>query len=288
MRISLERRQAITGYLFISPWLLGFLVFLAYPLVHSFWLSFNKMENLLNFQTSFVGWENYVRAWVIDVNFPSMFSLIVRNSILDVPLTLIFSLFTALLVNQKIRGQKAFRAIFFLPVLIVTGLVARELFFNSDVREKTIESLLTAPEIIFTYLGPDIAQFVREVMVRLTTILWHSGVQILIFIAGLQGISSTLYEAARVDGANDWEMFWKITLPMISPILLLNAVYTIVDGFTDVLNPILDYIKNLAFAGQFEMGYAAALGWIYFLFIFLLILVVVWASQKLVFYAGER
>jgi ABC-type sugar transport system permease subunit len=119
-------------------------------------------------------------------------------------------------------------------------------------------------------------------------VLWKTGVQMLIFLAGLNSVSPVLYEAARVDGATDWDRFWKVTLPLLSPVILVNLVYTIVDSFTDTFNLVLQYIQQTAFAGGFRLGYAAALGWIYFLIVFLILALVVKVTNRYVFYAGER
>jgi ABC-type sugar transport system permease subunit len=110
----------------------------------------------------------------------------------------------------------------------------------------------------------------------------------LIFLAGLNSVSYVLYEAARVDGATDWDRFWKVTLPLLSPIILVNLVYTIVDTFTDPFNEVLTYIQQTAFAGGFRLGYAAALGWVYFAIVFLVLALVVKVTNRYVFYAGER
>lgn len=289
LRIPLHTQQAIMGYLFITPWIVGFLLFLAYPLIQSFWLSFNNLENLVNFQIKYIGLANYIEAFLIDVRFLPMLYTVVRNSFIDVPLIIVFSLFTAIVVNQKLPGQGIFRSIFFLPVVISSGLVVRELFgqYQAETGGSPIVRGIDVPTVILL-VGPEFARTVFDLINRLALVLWRTGVQILLFLAGLQGISSTLYEAARVDGASEWEKFWKITLPMISPIILLVAIYTIVDSFTDIFNPILDYIKNLAFAGQFRMGYAAALGWIYFVVVFLMMGLVFWIGQRHTFYAGER
>ncbi|MBE3578026.1 MAG: sugar ABC transporter permease [Limnochordales bacterium] len=289
LRIPLHTQQAIMGYLFITPWIVGFLLFLAYPLVHSFWLSFNNLENLVNFQLRYIGLQNYVEAFLIDVNFLPMLYTTIRNAIIDVPLIIVFSLFTAIVVNQRLPGQGFFRAIFFLPVVIGSGLVIQQLFnqYQAEMGQAPLVRGIDVPTVILV-VGPEFARTVLDLMNRLALVLWRTGVQILLFLAGLQGISSTLYEAARVDGASEWEKFWKITLPMISPIILLVAIYTIVDSFTDIFNPILNYIKNLAFAGQFRMGYAAALGWIYFIVVFALMGLVFWIGQRHTFYAGER
>ena len=126
------------------------------------------------------------------------------------------------------------------------------------------------PYNVLSYFGADIVDLVQTVFGRLVTVLWRSGVQILLFLAGLQSISPSLYEAARIDGATEWELFWKVTIPMISPMMLLNLVYTIVDSFTSLDNELLQYIRTAGFTNA-EFQYSSALGWIYFAFIGVLV-----------------
>jgi ABC-type sugar transport system permease subunit len=129
------------------------------------------------------------------------------------------------------------------------------------------------PYEILNYFGSTIVNAVQTVLGIIVTVLWSSGVQILLFLSGLQSISPALYEAAKIDGATQWEIFWKVTIPMISPIMLLNIIYTIVDSFTNIRNPLLEYIQSYGFT-QAQFEYGAALGWIYFLFIGLVVAVI--------------
>src|SRR5690606_30645317 len=203
-------------------------------------------------------------------------------------------LFTAFLVNQKIRGRLFFRAVFFLPVVIASGLVVERLFEQlvetgqTMGAQQTVTRGIDLPGIVHLYLPEEVANAILDVLNRLTLILWRSGIQILLFLAGFQGISGTYYEAARCDGATDWELFWKVTLPMLSPIILVNIIFTIVGSFTDRFNPMLDLIRDAAFTGTFRMGFAAAMGWVYFAVIFLVLALVLATSRYWVFYSGER
>lgn len=287
MRLTLRQRQALYGYLFIFPWLIGFLVFVARPFTHSIQLAFSKVDMMAGFRLNFVGLDNFNEAFFIDERFvPILMDVLIRN-LVDVPIILTFALFTAFLVNQKIRGVGFFRAVFFLPVVIASGLVVDQLF-KQDVGSIEAVVGLDIPTLVSVYLPAQFADVVIDVMTRLTLILWRSGIQILLFIAGFQGISPSLYEASRIDGATDWEIFWKITLPMLSPIILVNTIYTIVDGFTDIFNPMVNFLRTVAFSGSFRLGYAAALGWIYFILVFILIGIVFISSKKWVFYGGAR
>ena len=144
------------------------------------------------------------------------------------------------------------------------------------------------PQLIADLLGHSMTEFLQSVLDRITVVLWKSGVQIVLFLAGLQGISSSLYEAARVDGATEWEMFWKITLPMISPVILMNVVYTIVAFFTDGTNPIVDYIYKQSFSNPQQFAHGAAMGWVYFAFAFALCGLCIGVLSRYVFVSGGK
>lgn len=293
-RLTLRQRRAMQGYLFISLWAIGFLTFQAWPFIQSFWLSFNSVDMMAGFSLKWVGLDNYREAFFLDERFVPTLLQVLRDMAIDVPIIIVFSLFTAFLVNQPLTGRTFFRAIFFLPVVIASGEVLSYLYPQLADTGNTLGSTASAgrgldiPGIVYMYLPPNIAELLLNTLNRLTLILWRSGIQILLFLAGLQGISSSLYEAAKVDGASDWEVFWKVTLPMLSPIFLVNVIYSIVDSFTDRFNPMLNLIKNAAFTGQFKLGYAAALGWVYFLVIFIILMVIMLISSRWVFYSGER
>lgn len=287
-RLTLSERRALESLGFISPWIAGFLLFALWPLLRSATLSLQKLEELVGFRTSWVGLDNFREAFLVDVQFVPMFLQVVRNTLLDIPAVLVFALFTALLVNLKLRGDQLFRAVFFLPVVIGSGIVVQQLQQQEVGQLTIVRSFAGFGQFLYTYLGAAPALALLDLLNRLALVLWGTGVQVLLFLAGLQGISPSLYEAARVDGATEWEMFWKITLPMLSPIILVVAIYTLVDSFTSVLNPILSYVRTIAFSGQFRMGYAAALGWLYFAFVFLLMVLIYKGAERHIFYAGER
>lgn len=287
MKLDLRTRSALTGYIFILPWLIGFTLFVARPFLHSIRLAFSEVDMIAGFHLNPVGWANFREAFFVDERFVPILVTVIQRNLVNVPIILTFALFTAFLVNQKIRGQAFFRAVFFLPVVIASGLVIEQLF-RQDVGSIEAVAGLDIPTLVYMYLPPQFADVIVDVLTRLSLILWSSGIQILLFIAGFQGISPSLYEASKIDGASDWEIFWKITLPMLSPIIIVNAIYTIVDGFTDIFNPMVNFIRNIAFSGSFRLGYAAALGWIYFLLVFILIGLVFIISRKWVFYGGDR
>lgn len=269
--LSAEKRHKLEGVIFISPFLLGTLLFFIFPLYISIRLSFGKLVKIDGFVIKLIGLDNYVRAFVIDANFVPMFLEIIRKTIIQVPLIIIFSLLLAILVNKNIKIKGFLRTVYFIPFLLGTGDVMKQLLDMGI--DKHIISLVGSnllPREFLAYLGPKVVEAVDNFFGVIVVVLWSSGVQILLFLSGLQSIPASLYESAKVDGANEWEMFWKITLPMISPIMLLIIVYSIITSFTDINNPMLSYIQSKAFQSlQFE--YAAAMGWIYFMFIILLV-----------------
>ncbi len=286
-RMSLTMQRTLEGYFFVAPWVLGFLVFMAWPLFQSFYLSFHELQATSLSDLKFRGIDNYKEAFFIDARFLPRLRDTLQANLLDVPVIMVFSLFSAILANQKIKGAMAFRAVFFLPLVIGSALVIKQLFAQG-VGGMVLNQGVNVQELAFQYLGPDAAAGVEGLLNRLLFVLWRTGVQMLIFLAGLNAISPVLYEAARVDGATDWDRFWKVTLPLLSPVILVNLVYTLVDSFTDAFNVVLEYIQSTAFAGGFRLGYAAALGWIYFAIIFVILILVVKITNRYVFYAGER
>jgi ABC transporter, permease protein len=261
----------LTCLLFVSPWLVGAAVFFLYPLFYSLRLSFGVIENPATQKVVFAGFENFRVAFMEDARFFPMLLSIAKDTLINTPLIVVFALFIATLLSKDIRGKGLFRSVFFLPVILGTGFVMQQLLgvqMNADAVEVARGILL--PEKVVRFLNPGVTQVILEFLSRVTLVLWKSGVQIIIFLAGLQAIPRSFYEAARVDAATEWECFWFISLPMMAPTLLLGAVYTIVAGFLDTSNEMLGYIHELGFQwSQFE--YASAVSWLYFLFVILVL-----------------
>ncbi|MBQ7726691.1 MAG: sugar ABC transporter permease [Clostridia bacterium] len=275
MKLSYAKRTSLSGYVFLSPWLLGAIFFLIFPFTFSLVLSFSGMD-ANNFSTMhLIGWENYKAAFVSDVEFLPLFYVVATDTLVNTPMIVIFALIAAIFVSRDIRGKGFFRAVFFLPVLLGAGFVMEQLR-GQNVQAETMEMArgILMPEQLRSYLGPEISQYISAFFTRITDVMWNSGVQIIILLAGVQGITPALYEVARVDGASEWEMFWKITLPMMAPILLLTIVYTIVASFTKA-SGMMDYIISKAFGSSVpEFAFSAAMGWIYFVFVLLVLGVV--------------
>ena len=291
MKWGLRKQRIFWGYVFMSPWLLGTAILLLWPLGRSLLLSFQKMTDIVGLQTEWLGPGNYVEAFREDVEFLPRLLGSMQELAINLPLILVFSVVMALLVARVQRGQTFLRAVFFLPVVIGSAGVITEMLragAGEEVVSGTTAPLLAAMGESADASSQAIIAPIQAVVNRLTLILWHTGVQILLFVAGLNSVSPSMYEAAQVDGASSWESFWKITLPMLSPVILVAAIYTIVDSFTDPLNAVVDYIMQVSIELRLRLDYGAALGWLYFAFIFVIILVLLQISKRMVFYMGER
>jgi ABC-type sugar transport system permease subunit len=288
MRLSMRAKSNLDGYLFISPWLIGFLLLVTYPLLFSLWLSFRDITNLRLLETTFVGIDNYKDAFVVDVDFGPLILENLGNLLMDLPIIMVFSLGMALLVSQPLFGRTFFRAVLFMPVVIGSAFVITQLAGQGVGAQTIVRDSSDLENALAVYVGEGGLEPLTILVNRIVFVLWRSGVQILIFVAGLHSIPQHFYEAARVDGASNWGIFWKITLPLLSPFILVNIIYTIVDSFTEPFNTTLDYIQEKALTGEFELHYGAALGMIYFLIIFAILGIVLLWSRRLVHYIGER
>ena len=268
--ITFERRNARNGLLFVSPWILASTVMLLYPVINSILLSFSDPTVQGAFTIKLSGLENYKKAFFVD-DFIPRFLYTIRYALSGLPMILIFSFFIAILLHRKMRFRGFFRSMFFLPVLIGTGVIMSRLLSKGvEVESMAMARKILMPDELMLYLGPEITKTVDGFLQWITIFLWKSGVQILLFLSGLQGISGALYESAHVDGATEWEKFWKITLPMMTPTILLVIIFTIVDSFNESYDRVLGYIIEVMMRRS-DFKYAAAMGWIYFLFIILLV-----------------
>lgn len=269
--LSYHLKQNGIGLMFMLPWIIGFCIFVAIPIGWSMFMSFHKVAVVPGgFKYTWLGMQNYRDAFLKDNVFPIELITYFQEMLLMVPIIVIFALLISLLLNQKFPGRFIYRALFFLPVIFATGQVLSELFTQGAGDVPFLAQYNLEP-LVGQYVGGDVAKIVLDVLSRVVLILWYSGIQILIFIAGFQTISPSIYEAVRIDGASPWDSFWKITLPASIPFISLNVLYTIIDLFTFPLNPVLKHIKDNMFKVDTGYGYASALAWIYFSFIFILI-----------------
>lgn len=291
---TLETRKAIHGYIFILPFLLGFLLFLLVPLINSLQMSFSKVGfSEEGFTREYIGIANYQSALTVDPEFNRLLTEELTKIGTQIPFVIILSYFVALLLNQKFKLRGLTRAIFFLPVIISSGVLVGIEANNSllsgmkDVIDNFAETgQITAvlEEFILGGFDPEgpIA-IVFEAVNSIYSVLMASGIQILIFLAGLQAIPSSLYEAARIDGATAWESFWKITLPMTSSLIIAAVIYSIVDTCVRSDSELLIKTREIM-VNRFDYGLSSAMAWIYFAVILVILGIVIGILSKVVFY----
>ncbi len=264
-------RSTITGTLFFLPWLIGFFAITAYPLVYSLVICFNQVQIKPGaIELKPVGWEYFRQAFAVDTEYPTKLLSSLASVLMGTPLVVVFSLVIALLLNRRFRGRTVYRIVFFLPVVIMSGPVMSELMTESSAMSINMD--IMGLRSILMELDYGWARILLTFLNSFVRILWFCGVQIIVFLAGLQKIDRNMYEAAAIDGATAWEAFWKITLPHLRPIILLNAIYTIIEMGTaadDATNgKIVGAIRDIAR----PYSYAAVLSWIYAFGLLLLIL----------------
>ena len=275
-----NRSDIISGYLFVSPWLIGLIVFTIVPIIQSFYYSLNVATIQADtLDLDYIGFENFHRLLFVDARFPTLIALYVVEMVINIPIAIVFSLLIALLINQPIRGQGGWRVIFFLPVIIVSGPIIQEL----QAQGATTLPILNDPtirQVLTDYLPEALSNAVISLLDNIIVILWYTGIPILIFLAGLQKIDRSIYEAASIDGASPWESFWKITLPAMKPFMTVNIIYLLVVLSYDANlkgSEIIDYIYEQSFSSiqGFGFGYGSAIAWLFFVVIVLLILLFV-------------
>ena len=294
LNISYERRKGLYGYGFIALWFIGALFFFIVPIFKSFYYSFNDVtpeEGAL--VKIWVGIENYKYAFAMDPNYRKYLVDAIGQMCAKTPVILIFSLFVAIIINQEFKGRGFARAVFFMPVIIATGPVyaiitgdlqtsgsASAEQFTTMFSTNMVDDLL---EFVGVYgLSDKFTEFISDTTGDILNLVWKCGIQIIIFLAALQGIPASAKEAAGIEGATSWEFFWKITLPYVSPMILVNFVYTIIDNFTDPSNQVMK--RLLEVQGDWKYGRSAAMAWSYFGIVLIIVLIVFAVMNKVVYY----
>lgn len=295
LKIPYERRKMLYGYGFLAIWIVGTIYFFLKPLCVSLWYSLNTTQVTLGkMETTFVGIQNYIDTFTKDTDYVDALLAVLKNTLWKTPIIIIFSIFIAVILNQKFKGRTFARAVFFLPVIIATGPVMS--IINGDMDSSGYaggaDQFSTMFETdmagaLLRFLGVyNISDRVTEIISLITSdifnLVWNSGIQIIIFLAALQNIPFSAKEAAQIEGATSWEFFWKITLPYISPMIVANLIYTIVDSFIDPQNGVMALV--LAQASAWNHGYSAAMAWAYFLIVMLALGIVLPIINKFVYY----
>ena len=293
--ISYEKKQGFVGFMFVLPWFIGFLMFFFVPAIKSIQFSFSEIKIFENYATTWNNFDNYIKIFTRNADFLQNLSSTFGDLAVNVPIILVFSLFVAVLLNRKFIGRGVARAVFFLPVIVTTGVVMTAFngasdtskVFEGEVSNGILFSTMNATEILFQLgLSEQITGYMTQIADRIFDVVWDSGIQIILFLAALQGISPALYEASDVEGATAWEKFWLITFPNVSPIILVNIVYTIVDTFSDPSNKVLAQVDSLVTV-TFDYGTAAAMVWVYFIIVLAIIGAVFLICKRLIFYSVD-
>ena len=296
--VSLEKKKSRAGWFFVLPFVVG-LVLIYLPIIFE-----SLKSTVVTAKGEFYGFGSYIEAFTHEEASDFAQTLVegIGGIILDIPMILLFSLFMAVLLNQKMAGRAAFRAIFFVPVIISTGGIARAEGFavvdtltdatgvNDGSGQNAADRMVNAVDMTRLFSGISATEgmlgYVTDAINNIFDIVNRSGVQMLIFLAGLQSISPAIYESVQIDGASAWETFWKITFPMISPMILVNAVYTVIDAFI-VDSSVMSYISGLTSSGV-PVPVQNAMSWIYFLLVIAILGIVVAVLSARTFYQRKK
>ena len=304
-KASLDARKARSGYIFVLPFILGLVLVYLPILLDSIWLSFGYLETVLDPTTGelvsemrYVGFEYYIVAFEDEAFLTALLESL-QQLLFQVPAIIIFSLFVAVVLNQKMLGRALFRAIFFIPVIISTGLMdsinAQDQMTEDSMdgidngmqngnEEDSANQIISTLDVEMIFrsmkLGGQLVDVIVQLVNDIYNIINYSGVQMLIFLAALQSVSPAIYEACRVDGATGWETFWKVTFPMISPMILVNGIYTIIDSFTRRTNPVMVYIDEFIV----DIYQKNTMSWIYFAIVILILAIFAGVASSFIFY----
>jgi ABC-type sugar transport system permease subunit len=297
LSLTMEGRNAVTGYLFLLPFVIGFLSFMFLPIIESLRMVFSRVRidlNIHGFTMDFTGLENLKRVFTIDPEFNRMLTEELWRMLLIVPAIIIFSLFVALILNQEFKARGLVRAVFFLPVIlssgIMIGLETNNTLLNSMadiIKEgnsvkssvtKVLEDILVAEGAASDYMA-----YIFGVINQIYDIAMASGIQIIIFLSALQTIPPSMMEAAEIEGATGWECFWKITFPMVSPLILVNVVYSVVDYFLRTDNRVMEKITTTLLM-RLDFSFSTAMAWAYFVVVMTIIGTAIALISKKVYY----
>ena len=292
-KLAYEKRKALYGYGFIGLWMIGTLFFFLIPLVKSLWYSFNEVSiGEGKMLTSFVGLDKFDYVLTVDENYADYLKDTLLETLWKTPLVVVFSLFIAVILNQKFKGRTFARAVFFLPVIIATGPVYKIINGDMDSTGNTGAgqfSTMFSTDLVgelMQFLGiyglsDNMSTLIQTVADNIFGIVWSAGIQILIFLAALQNIPPSAKEAAQMEGATAWEYFWKITFPYVSPFILANLIFTVVDSFTSPTNKVMGRILDMK--EDWKFGEASAMAWIYFLIVLVAIGIITSIVNKFIY-----
>lgn len=275
-RPRLTEKRERWGYFFTLPFIAGIIFFFLSPLTESLCMSFGGLRFEDGYSIFFSGVDNYQWALTVDDQYVRLLVQPSVSMLVNVPIILVVSFLIAMLLKDPFPERTVYRCLFFLPVILASGImgsmsaddiISSVLSVGGSTGAAT-DSLSSSQQLISGLLlgadiSPKITEYILYAIRNIFSIMNMSGIQILIFLAALQSIPASLYEASAIEGATGWENFWKITLPMASPQVLVASVYTIIDSFVNTNNDIMTYIQRMGFE-KFQWGIASAMAWVYF------------------------
>lgn len=283
---GIEELKARYGFMFILPWLIGLIVFFFIPIVQSVIYSFSDV--VASGGSTWVGIKHYRELLVSDPKYPTLLTDSLLEMAYSLPIILVLSLILAMMLNQKFCGRIFFRALYFLPVIIATGYVMKMIFTTTDdsltemgTSAGMASGLITVEDLTGAFnFSPEIAKFISTTINGIFNLIWSCGIQIVLFLSGLQSIPATLYEASRVEGATKWEEFWFITFPMLSRITLLVAIFTMVELFTNERNPLIEQVYLKIRGAQYDVP--SAMIWFYFIIVVAVMGIIIFLFNKFI------
>lgn len=290
---SLEATRSKYGYIFTSPFILGAVVSVIYPIILSVIYSVCEVgANAKGYVLDFVGFENFHTIFFVDPNFNTSLITTMKNTLINVPVVIVFSFFLASVLNGEFKGRGFARTILFLPMILNSNLVT--MILRSDHIDENIASKSSAQ--VGEFSGA-FAQFLEELNIgtgistllvssvdNISSILAMSVIPIIVMLAGLQSVPNSVYEASYVEGATKWEVFWKISLPIVSPMILVSVVYCIIDSFTSIDNAVILRVEQECFK-NLNFGLGSSMAWAYLFIVILLVGVVYLIFNKYVSYS---
>lgn len=286
---GIEELKARYGFMFVLPWIIGLIVFFFIPIIQSIIYSFSSVVVTSGgVKTAWVGLENYINLLKRDPNYTKLLTESLSEMAYSLPIILVLSLILAMMLNQKFRGRIFFRALYFLPVIIASGYVMKMIFSTTDesLTEMGTSSGMAAGLIKVEDLtnafnfSAEIASFVSTAINNIFNLIWSCGIQIVLFLSGLQSIPATLYEASKVEGATKWEEFWFITFPMLSRITLLVGIFTMVELFINERNPLIEQVYLKIRGTQYDVP--SAMIWFYFIIVAAIMGIVIFLFTKFI------
>ena len=295
---TFESRRGRYGYLFTLPFIIGSVFFIIYPIILSIAFSFSRVSNdSVGYTLNYTGLANYKYMLFSDAEYNKTVTSTIKEMLLNVPVVAIFSFFIASLLNQEFKGRGFARSVLFLPLIVSSSAVMR-LLAQEDIASSMAQSgaevgnAADFSSSLTEYLsnlniGPDIVDLLSSTVNNISQVLAMSAIPIIIFLAALQSISPSIYEASYVEGATKWEVFWKISLPMISPMILVVIIYTMIDSFSNTSNAVIKIVHNLSFTGNIDLGKGCAAAWIYLTITLTVMGIVYFIVNRFVFYQDD-